>query len=145
MNALTLGRTIGLAFAAFALVALVASVDMARGRTPQTQSPLILDVLAGGAEKQCRRDVSTVVARHIRIGMSASEARGVIDAAAIVLPEPWFWRPSLTQGLSETAGGIKALRTLRATVFGNELLRLDIAISEGKVSGVKAQVECAFN
>ncbi len=139
-----LGRILAFAFAAFALVALVASIDLARGRTPETASALILDVLAGGEAKQCRRDVSEVVRRHIRPGMSADEAKAVIAAAQIMPPRPWFWVPQLTQGLSETAASIVATRTLRTTAFGNELLTLDIGLAEGKVARLAAQVECAF-
>jgi hypothetical protein len=145
MNMFSLGRLIGIAFAAFAVVALVASFDMARGRTPETQSALVLDVLSRGVDKQCRRDVSAVVARHVQPGMSVAEARGAIAAATITPPSPWFWRPALIQSQSESPTSIQAVRTLRTTVFGNELLRLDVSLADGKVSAVKALVECAFN
>jgi hypothetical protein len=141
---MNLGRNIAIAFALFAIVALIASIDMARGRTPVTNSALVLDVLAGGADKQCRRDVSAVAARHVKPGMGAAEARAVIDAASITPPSPWFWKPSVTSTDAVSATRIEAVRTLRSTAFGNELLRLDVTLSEGKVSDVKAQVECAF-
>ncbi|MGL4728384.1 MAG: hypothetical protein ACRCWO_06485 [Bosea sp. (in: a-proteobacteria)] len=144
MSTFPLGRLIGIAFAVFAIVALIASYDMARGRNPETQSALVLDVLSGGAAKQCKRDVSNVVLRHIKPGMSADEAKRAIAAASITPPSPWFWRSSLIQSLNETPASIQAVRTLRATVFGNELLRLDIALSDGKVSAVTGRVECAF-
>jgi hypothetical protein len=141
---MNLGRSLAIAFAVFAVVALVASIDMARGRTPVTQSALVLDVLAGGADKQCRRDVSAVAARHVKPGMNAAEARAVIDAARITPPSPWFWKPSLTSTDAVSGTRIEAVRTLRSTAFGNELLRIDASLTEGKVSSVKAQVECAF-
>jgi hypothetical protein len=141
---MNLGRNIAIAFALFAVVALVASIDMARGRTPVTKSVLVLDVLAGGADKQCRRDVSAVAARHVKPGMSAAEARAVIDAVSITPPTPWFWKPVLTSSDIVSPARIEAVRTLRATAFGNELLRLDLAMTGGRVTDVKAQVECAF-
>jgi hypothetical protein len=144
ISAMNLGRNIAIAFALFAVVALIASIDMARGRTPVTQSALVLDVLAGGADKQCRRDVSNVVARHVKPGMGAAEARAVIDAASITPPSPWFWKPSISRSDNITGSRIEAVRTLRATAFGNELLRMDVTLTEGKVTDVKAQVECAF-
>jgi hypothetical protein len=144
ISAMNLGRSLAIAFAVFSVVALIASFDMARGRTPVTQSALVLDVLAGGADKRCRRDVSAVAARHLKPGMGAAEARAVLDAATITPPSPWFWTPSLTRSDSTTATRIEAVRTLRATAFGNELIRLDVTLADGKVSAVNAQVECAF-
>jgi hypothetical protein len=141
---MNLGRNIAIAFALFAIVALVASIDMARGRTPVTQSALVLDVLAGGADKQCRRDVSAVAARHVRPGMGAAEARAIIDSVSISPPSPWFWKPSVTRSDNVSDTRIEAVRTLRSTAFGNELLRLDLTLADGKVSNVKGQVECAF-
>jgi hypothetical protein len=76
--------------------------------------------------------------------MSAAEARAVIDAASITPPEPWFWKPSLTRSDRMSIDRIEAVRTLRSTAFGNELLRIDVSLAEGKVSAVRAQVECAF-
>jgi hypothetical protein len=138
------GRVIAFAFAAFALVCGVVSLDYARGRVPETASPLILDVLSGGADKQCRRDVTAEAARHIPPGMARAGALKVINEASITLPRPWFWTPGLTQRLVDEPERVQATRSLRATAFGNELLLLDIGLRQDRVVTLAAHVECAF-
>lgn len=138
------GRLIAIGFAVFAVVCGVVSLDYARGRVPETTSPLILDILSEGVAKQCRRGVSAVVKRHIQPGMDRAAALQVISGAVIALPRPWFWRASLTESLADTPDRLQATRTLRATAFGNELLLIDLRLKDGRVDSVAAKVECAF-
>jgi hypothetical protein len=138
------GRLIAIGLAAFALICGVVSLDYARGRVPETSSQLILDVLASGVAKQCRRDATQAVQKHILPGMARADVLRVIDQVTIILPSPWFWKASVTQSLSDMPELVRATRTLRATAFGNELLLLDIIMKDGKVESMKARVECAF-
>ena len=138
------GRLIAIGFAAFALICGVVSLDYARGRVPETTSSLILDILSEGVAKQCRRDVSAVVRRHIPPGMERARAVQAISDAVIALPRPWFWSASLTEAMVEAPDRLQATRTLRATAFGNELLLIDLRLRDGRVDSVAAKVECAF-
>jgi hypothetical protein len=141
----TKGQIIAIGFAAFALACGIVSLDYARGRVPETSSPLILDVLAGGAEKRCRRDVSDVAVKSLPVGMTRPDALRVINEAMTELPRPWFWTPRRTDSVGERPDGITASRMMRATAFGNEQLLIELGIRDGKVERVAARVECAFS
>ncbi len=141
----TKGQFIAIGFGLFALICGIVSMDYARGRVPETSSPLILDVLAGGAEKRCRRDVTDVAVKHLPAGMARADALRVINEATTELPRPWFWSPRRTDSVSERPDGITASRMMRATAFGNEQLLIELGIRDGKVDRVAAKVECAFS
>lgn len=138
------GRLLGLGFGLFALVCAIVSFDYARGRTPQTQSAVVLDILATGEKDRCRRDVSAIVQRHIPLGESIEKVLATVDALRIEPPAPWFWAPVMTSSFEQTPARLTIARTLRATAFGSEVLMLEVVLAEAKVASVSAKVACRF-
>ena len=87
------GRLLAGGVVLFALVCLVSTYDFSRGRVPQTTSPLISDVLAATTARECGRDATEVVARHLPPGIEQAAAEKILTEAVIEPPKPWFWTP----------------------------------------------------
>jgi hypothetical protein len=145
MSKLTSGRAIALGFAAFAVVCLVATWDYGRGRVAVTSSPVIADVIAQGAGRNCSVDVSDVMLRQFPVGMPRAEAEAKLAAAYIVPPRPWFWTPVMQDRTDLKADAIRAVRTVRTSAFGPMNLEAELLLAEGKVTSVKGRIACAFD
>ncbi|HEV7259306.1 MAG TPA: hypothetical protein VGN82_16110 [Bosea sp. (in: a-proteobacteria)] len=138
------GRLIGLGVGLFALICLVTTYDYSRGRVPQTDSPLIADVLAGTTARECGRDATEIVARHLPAGIAQAQAEKILDAAVIVPPRPWFWTPAKESATTWTGDTLEALRTIKTTAFGSNLLRIHLTFADGKLRRLAAEVVCRF-
>ena len=139
------GRLLGIGFALLALVCLVFTWDYSRGRTTQTGSPLVLDVLAATKARECGRDATEIALRYIPLGTEQAEAERMLESIVIVPPKPWFWRPAVENATTWTGPTLEALRTIKATAFGNNLLRLHLTFEEGKLKRLAAEVVCRFD
>ena len=139
------GRLIGIGFAAFALICLVATYDYSKGRIPDTRSALVQEVLSSsGNARECARDVSDVVSRHIPAGTERAEAERILAGAAIDPPRPWFWTPDVENSTISEGQTLEALHTIKATAFVSNLLRVYLSFDDGKVKRVAAEVICHF-
>jgi hypothetical protein len=138
------GRLVGVGFAVFALVSLVATYDYSRGRIPQTNSALVSDVLAVGNGRECARDATEIVTRHIPLGTGRAEAERILSEVTIDPPRPWFWTPAVENSTVAEGSTIEALHTIKATAFGSNLLRIYLGFEDGKVKRVAAEVVCHF-
>jgi hypothetical protein len=138
------GRVVGICVGLFALICLVATYDYSRGRVPQTDSALVADVLAGTTARECGRDATEIVARHLPAGIDQARAEKILEAAVIVPPRPWFWTPQNETATSWNGDTLEALRTIKITAFGNNLLRIHLTFSDGKLRRLAAEVVCRF-
>ncbi|AMJ59579.1 hypothetical protein [Bosea sp. PAMC 26642] len=139
------GRLIGIGLGLFALVCLVFTYDYARGRTPRTRSPLVSEVLTATTARDCGRDATEIASRYLPLGMEQAEAERVLGTIAIVPPKPWFWRPAMENATTWTGDTLEALRTIKATAFGSNLLRLHLTFGDGKLRRLAAEVVCRFD
>lgn len=138
------GRLIGLGVGLFALICLVTTYDYSRGRVPQTDSALIADVLAATTARECGRDATEIVARHLPAGIEQAQAEKILEAARIVPPRPWFWTPTNETGTTWNGDTLEALRTIKITAFGTNLLRIHLTFGDGKLRRLAAEVVCRF-
>lgn len=138
------GRLIGVGFGLFALVCLLFTWDYSRGRTTQTESPLVLEVLAATKARECGRDATDIVARYLPEGMAQAEAERILATIAITPPKPWFWSPQVETATTWTGDTLEALRTIKTTAFGNNLLRMHLTFGDGKLRKLAAEVVCRF-
>lgn len=139
------GRLIGIGFAAFALICLVATYDYSRGRIPDTKSVLVQEVLSSsGNARECARDVTDVVSRHIPVGTGRAEAERALADATIDPPRPWFWTPDVENSTVSEGQTLEALHTIKTTAFVSNLLRVYLGFEDGKVKRVAAEVICHF-
>ena len=138
------GRLLGVAFAVFALVCLVATYDYSKGRIPQTRSALVSDVLAVSNGRECARDATDIVTRYIPVGTGRADAERVLADVTIDPPKPWFWTPAVENSTVAEGATIEALHTIKATAFGTNLLRIYLGFEDGKVKRVAAEVVCHF-
>jgi hypothetical protein len=145
MSKITSGRAIGLGFAAFAVICLVATWDFGRGRVALTSSPVIADVIAQGAGRNCSVDVTDVMLRQFPVGMPRPEAEAKLAAAYIVPPRPWFWTPVMRDRTDLKADAIRAVRTVRTSAFGPINLEAELAFADGKVTAARGRIACAFD
>jgi hypothetical protein len=144
MSKFTSGRALGIGFAVFAVICLVVSWDYGRGRVAVTNSPVIAEAIAQGAGRNCGVDVTDVMTRQFPVGMARAEAEAKLAAAYIVPPRPWFWTPVMLDRTDLKADTIRAIRTVRTSAFGPINLQVDLTFADGKVTGAKGQVTCAF-
>jgi hypothetical protein len=142
---LSKGRLIGIGFGLFALVCLVFTYDYARGRTPRTDSALVAEVLAATTARECGRDATEIASRYLLPGIEQAEAERILGTIGIVPPEPWFWRPAIENSTSWEGDTLEALRTIKATAFGSNLLRLHLTFGDGKLRRLAAEVVCRFD
>lgn len=138
------GRLLGVAFAVFALICLVATYDYSRGRIPQTRSALVSDVLAVSNGRECARDATEIVTRYIPVGAGRADAERALSEVTINPPKPWFWTPAVENSTVSDGATIEALHTIKATAFGTNLLRIYLGFEDGKVKRVAAEVVCHF-
>lgn len=138
------GRWIGIAFGLFALVCLFATYDFSRGRTTDTDSALIAEVLTASRAKECGRDATEIAARYFPVGMGRAEAEQLLAQTVIRAPRPWFWTPIDENSTAADGDSIEALRTIKITAFGNQLLRLYLGFEGGKLNKLAAEVVCRF-
>lgn len=138
------GRLIGLGVGLFALICLVTTYDYSRGRVPQTDSALIADVLAATTARECGRDATEIVARHLPAGIEQAQAEKILEAARIVPPRPWFWTPTNETATTWNGDTLEALRTIKITAFGTNLLRIHLTFGDGKLRRLAAEVVCRF-
>lgn len=138
------GRLLAGGVILFALVCLVSTVDFSRGRVPETNSPLVGAVLAATTARECGRDATEVVSRHLPAGMEQAAAEAILNAATIVAPRPWFWTPAMETSTIWTGDTLEALRTIKTTAFGTNLLRVHMTFGDGKLRRLAAEVVCRF-
>lgn len=138
------GRVIGVVFGLFALLCLFATYDFSRGRTPETDSGLIAEVLTATRARECGRDATEIAAKYFPNGMARGEAEQLLARTVIRPPKPWFWTPIDENSTLGDADSVEALRTIKITAFGNQLLRLYLGFEDGKVSKLAAEVVCRF-
>lgn len=141
---LSKGRLIGIVFGLFALVCLFATYDFSRGRSTDTDSPLIAAVLTASRAKECGRDATEIVSKYFPAGMGRAEAEQLLAQTVIRAPKPWFWKPVDENSTVADGDSVEALRTIKITAFGNQLLRLYLGFENGKVHKLAAEVVCRF-
>ncbi len=139
------GRLIGVFVGLFALVCLVVTFDYSRGRTPETSSGLVAEVLATTRSGECGGDETELAARYFPLGMDQAEAERVLATIEIVPPKPWFWQPRIENATTWTGETLEALRTIKATAFGSQALRLHMTFGEAKLRRLAAEVVCRFD
>jgi hypothetical protein len=142
---LSKGRLIGIGIGLFALLCLVATLDYSRGRLPETASPLVAEVLGATTARECGRDATEIALRYFPIGTEQAEAERLLESIAITPPKPWFWTPAIENATTWTGPTLEALRTIKATAFGNNLLRLHLTFGDGKLRRLAAEVVCRFD
>lgn len=138
-------KLVAAAFLTTILVLAVASVDIARGQNVVTASPLVTDLLRTSDERRCDLDVTSVAARHLAPGLSRREARGVLDAAVIEKPRPWFWTVTDDGFVTDAGAEIRFRRVIRHTAFGNQAVVGAVAMEGEAVRQVSARMICPFN
>ncbi len=139
-------RLVAAAFLGTIAVLAIASWDVARGRVPETDSPLLLDVLNSKEDRTCTRDLPDLAAKHFPKGMAEAEARALLAAARVNPPSPWFWTPKPEDRISPAGvpGDLTFVRTLRYTPFGNHHVNGALTLADGKVTGARLRVICAL-
>ncbi|MCX7341745.1 MAG: hypothetical protein NT037_14715 [Hyphomicrobiales bacterium] len=139
-------RMVAAAFLGTIAVLAIASWDVARGRVPETESPLLLDVLNSKEDRTCTRDLPDLAAKHFPKGMAEAEARTLLGTARVTPPAPWFWRPKAEDQISPAGspGDLSFVRTLRYTPFGNHHVNGALTLADGKVTGARLRVVCAL-
>ncbi len=137
-------RIVAAAFFSAVAALAVASWDIARGRVPETASPLMQALLADPENSTCDRDVSGLMARFVTPGMSAEAAQAVLSEARVIAPRPWFWTPVMEDRLEPSSEGLRFTRVLRYTAFGNHRVTGMVHIGDGRVEKVTARSVCAF-
>lgn len=140
----TIGRVLGVLFGLFALVCLFATYDFSRGRVPDTESKLVLDVLAASKSRECGRDATEIVARYLPNGMAQGDVERVLSETLVRSPDAWFWKPVNENSTDWDGDSLEALRTIKTTAFGNELLRIYAGFADGKLNKLAAEVVCRF-
>lgn len=138
------GRLIGIILGLFALVCLVVTFDYSRGRIPETKSPLVADVLAATRSGECGGDDTEIASRYLPLGTRQAEAERVLSTIEIVPPKPWFWQPKIENSTTWTGETLEALRTIKTTAFGSQILRLHLTFGEGRLRRLAAEVVCRF-
>jgi hypothetical protein len=138
------GRMVAIGVGLFALICLLTTYDFSRGRVPETHSALVADVLAATTARECGRDATEIVARHLPVGIEQSAAEKLLAEASIVPPRPWFWTPSIENATTWTGDTLEALRTIKVTAFGSNLLRVHMTFADGRLRRLAAEVVCRF-
>lgn len=139
-------RLVAIAFFGTVAALGVASWDVAQGRVPRTNAPLLLDVLNSPENRTCTRDLPELAAKHFPVGMPEADARTLVTSSTVEPPRPWLWTPKLEDAISATnpTGEFSFVRTLRYTPFGNHQVTGSVTIADGKVIASKLRVVCAL-
>ena len=138
------GRVIGVIFGLFALVCLFATYDFSRGRATESASPLVGELLSATKARECGRDATEIVARYLPIGMGQAEAEKILAETVIRPPRPWFWKPVNENSIVSNGDSLEALRTIKITAFGNQVLRVYLGFEGGKLNKLAAEIVCRF-
>ncbi len=139
-------RLVATAFVGSVAALGIASWDVAQGRVPDTDAPLLLDALNSPENRTCTRDLPELAAKHFPAGMTEEAMRTLIASSVVKPPRPWLWTPKGSDAISPTSGTgeISFVRTLRYTPFGNHLLTGTVTLSQGSVSAARLRVVCAL-
>lgn len=145
-RSLLIPRLVAAAFVGSITILALASWDVARGRVPETDAPLLLDVLNSPENRTCTRDLPELAARYFPAGMSEAAMRALVLASSVKPPRPWLWTPKSDDVMSAASptGEVSFVRTLRYTPFGNHHVNGAVTLSDGKVTGAKLRVVCAL-
>jgi hypothetical protein len=137
-------RIVATAFVTAIAALAIASWDIARGRAPETASPLMQALLADPENRTCDRDVSALVGRFVPQGMTVEAAERLLREASVTPPQPWFWSPAPEDRLEASSEGLSFTRVLRYTAFGNHRIAGMVRIGDGRVERITARSVCAF-
>ena len=137
-------RLVAIGFVVSILVLGVASWDVARGRVPDTASPLIIALLTTPEARTCTRDASQGVAAFIKPGMARGDVLAVLQQAVVARPAPWFWTPRMEDSIREQPDSIEFVRVMRYTAFGNHKVSGKANLRDNVLVDVTARVACAF-
>ena len=99
---------------------------------------LDLDAEAGA------RSSADLLARHLPVGTPREAALGVLSAAVVVPPRPWFWQPAAEDSTRQQGSEVGFVRAIRYTAFGNQKVSGTLRLENGVVVAVSGQVVCAF-
>ncbi len=137
-------RLVAIGFVGSISALAIASWDVARGRVPDTESPLIIALLTAPEARTCTRDASQGVATFLKPGMSRADVLAVLQQAVVSKPVPWFWTPRTEDSITEQSGSIDFVRVMRYTAFGNHKVSGTVNLGDNVLVDVKARVACAF-
>lgn len=145
-RSLLIPRLVAIAFVGSIAVLAIASWDVAQGRVPDTDAPLLLDVLNSPENRTCSRSLPEIAAKYFPPGMSEAAMRALITASTVKPPRPWLWSPTIEDMISAASpsGEVSFVRTLRYTPFGNHHVNGVVTVIDGNVSGAKLRVVCAL-
>ena len=143
---LLIPRLVATAFVGSIAALGIASWDVARGRVPDTNAPLLLDALNSPENRTCTRDLPELAARYFPAGMTEEAMRALVAVSTVKPPRPWLWTPKGSDAISPTssAGEVSFVRTLRYTPFGNHQLMGTVTLSQGNVAAARLRVVCAL-
>jgi hypothetical protein len=139
-------RLVATVFVGSIAVLALASWDVARGRVPETDSALLLDVLNSPENRTCTRDLPELAARYFPPGMTEAALMALLGNSTVKPPRPLTWSPKIEDAISAISqtGEISFVRTLRFTPFGNHHVNGIVTLVDGKVSGARLRVVCAL-
>jgi hypothetical protein len=143
---LLIPRLVAVAFVGSIAALALASWDVAQGRVPDTDAPLLLDVLNSPENRTCTRDLPELAQKHFPAGMSEADMRALLAASTVKPPRPWLWTPKSDDVVSAVGqtGDLRFVRTLRYTPFGNHHVDGALTLSDGKVTAARLRVVCAL-
>ena len=137
-------RLVAIGFVGSILALAVASWDVARGRVPDTDSPLIIALLTTPEARTCTRDASQGVGIFLRPGLPRADVLALLQQAVVARPAPWFWTPRTEDSISEQPERIEFVRVMRYTAFGNHKVSGTVNLRDNMLVDVSARVACAF-
>lgn len=142
----TIAKVVAAGFLLSIATLAIASWDLARGRSPDTNSPLLIAVLQTPDNRTCTRDLPGISARFFPAGQPAAEARALIDGATVVPPRPWFWTPKVEEMTEADPAGafLRFQRTFQFTPFGSNVLTGALTFRDGRVATARLGVRCPF-
>jgi hypothetical protein len=145
-RSLLVPRIVAVAFVGSIAALGIASWDVAQGRVPDTEAPLLLDALNSPENRTCTRDLPDLAARYFPAGMTEAAMRALVAASVVKPPRPWLWTPKVSDAISPTSGTgeVGFVRTLRYTPFGNHMLTGTVTLDQGSVSAARLRVVCAL-
>ena len=137
-------RLVAIGFVGSISALAIASWDVARGRVPDTVSPLIIDLLTTPDARTCTRDASRAVGAFLKPGMPRADVIALLQEAVVARPVPWFWTPRMEDSITEQPGSIAFVRVMRYTAFGNHKVSGTVNLRDNMLADVTARVACAF-
>ena len=143
-RSLLVPRIVAVAFVTSIAALGIASWDIARGRVPDTASPLVLQLLETPENRRCSRDAAAELGKFLPVGMPKAAVIALLQNAQVGQPQPWFWRPMAEDALTEAADTISFTRVIRYTAFGNQKVAGEIGFDNQMLKSVAGRVVCAF-